>query len=53
MKITTEYWRKPIPTSRFDWIAIDDDTYDGEGSKVGYGATEEEAILDLKEQMED
>lgn len=42
----------PIPTRNFDWSAIDDDTYDGPGSKIGYGATEQEAIDDLREQME-
>jgi len=31
--------------------AIDDDTYDGEGSAMGWGATPEAAIEDLKEQI--
>jgi hypothetical protein len=31
--------------------AIDDDTYDGEGSPMGWGATPEAAIEDLKEQL--
>jgi hypothetical protein len=57
MKITTDYWPKPIPQRDFDWSAIDEDTYDAdwEGeergfvskSPIGYGATEEEAIADL------
>jgi hypothetical protein len=56
MKIRTDYWPKPIPTHRFDWIAIDDDTYDGapdsgNRNQIGYGATEEEAIADLLEQL--
>lgn len=52
MKIVTHYDPKPIPLRQFDWDAIDDDTYDGEGCPVGYGATEQEAIGDLKEQLE-
>ncbi len=51
MKINTHYWAKPIPIRGYDWIATFDD-YDGAedpGNRhmVGYGATEEEAILDL------
>lgn len=34
------------------WSAIDDDTYGGHGSPMGWGATEAEAIADLKEQLE-
>lgn len=52
-RIKTSYWAKPIPTNALDWSAIDDSTYDGEGCPVGYGATEQEAIDDLLEQMED
>jgi hypothetical protein len=56
MKIRTDYWPKPVPTNRFDWNAIDDDTYDGapdsgNRNQIGYGATEEEAIADLLEQL--
>lgn len=52
VKIQTDYWRKPIPTDRFDWSATDADTYDGapdsgNRNQVGYGATEAEAIADL------
>lgn len=51
-KIRTDYWAKPIPDRRFDWTAIDDDTYNGapdSGNRhqIGYGATEAEAIADL------
>lgn len=53
MKIVTDYWAKPIPLRQFDWSAVDDDTYDGEGCPVGYGTTEAEAIQDLKDQIED
>jgi hypothetical protein len=42
----------PIPTSQFDWSAIDDKTYDGPGSKIGRGPTPQAAITDLLEQME-
>ncbi len=51
MKIVTDYWAKPIPVRNCDWMAVDDDTYDGEGP-VGFGATEEEAIADLMEKLE-
>jgi len=50
--IVTEYWAKPIPVRQFDWTAVDDDTYEP-GCPVGYGATEAEAIADLREQLED
>lgn len=53
MKIETEYWRKPVPTDKFDWSAIDDDTYDGPGCPMGTGATEKEAIEDLMEQLQE
>ena len=33
------------------WVAVDDDTYDGPGSPMGFGRTEQEAIDDLKEIM--
>jgi hypothetical protein len=52
MKIRTEYVYPPIPIRSYDWCAVDDDTYDGPGSPIGSGATEQEAIDDLKEQLE-
>ena len=52
MKIETEYWRKPVPTDKFDWQAIDADTYEG-GAPQGFGATEQAAITDLLEQLEE
>ena len=48
--IKTNYDPKPIPDRRFDWSAVDDSTYDGPGSSIGYGATEQEAIDDLTDQ---
>lgn len=58
MKISTYYWPKPIPTTRFDWSAVNSSTYDGaEDSsnrhQVGYGSTEQEAIDDLLQILED
>lgn len=53
MKIKTEFVYPPIPIRKFDWSAIDDDTYDGPGSPIGYGYTEAEAIADLMEQLDD
>jgi hypothetical protein len=59
-KIITDYWLKPIPDRRFDWSATTENyeawVEDGEWTSthpIGYGRTEEEAIADLKEQMED
>jgi hypothetical protein len=56
MKIVTNFWMKPIPLRQFDWSAVDDDTYEGgedSNCPIGYGATEQEAIQDLKEQIEE
>ncbi len=53
MNILTEYVPKPIPLRQFDWEAWDDDTYDGPPCPVGTGASEEEAIADLKTQIEE
>lgn len=35
------------------FIAVDDDNYDGPGSLIGHGKTEEEARQDLEQQMEE
>lgn len=53
MKIVTEFVYPPIPSRSFDWSAIDDDTYDGPGCRIGFGATEQAAINDLLEQLEE
>lgn len=52
-RIVTRYEPAPIPIRNMDWTAIDDDTYDGVGSPIGYGATKQEAIDDLLEQLND
>jgi hypothetical protein len=61
MKIVTHYDPKPIPMRSFDWSAVGENTYDCDCdqdgffslSPTGWGRTEEEAIADLKEQLED
>ena len=53
MKIRTEHVYPPIPIRQFDWCAYDEDTYDGPGSVLGHGATEEEAVADFREQWEE
>lgn len=56
MKILTKHDYPPIPDRQFDWSAVDDDTYDGAEDShcpIGHGATEQEAISDLLEQMEE
>lgn len=51
-KIDTEYDPKPIPLRSMDWMATFDG-YIGPGDLVGTGATEQEAIDDLREKAED
>jgi hypothetical protein len=50
-KIITTNIYPPIPTRQFDWSATDDN-YEP-GCPIGYGATEQEAIADLLEQIEE
>jgi hypothetical protein len=53
-KIITQYERKPGPSKSFDWSAVTEN-YDGApdaNSPIGYGATEDEAIADLKMEIE-
>jgi hypothetical protein len=52
MKIRTEYVFPPIPDRRWDWSAVDDDTYES-GCPIGTGPTEKAAIADLLEQIEE
>jgi hypothetical protein len=52
MKIRTWHEYPPIPDRRFDYGAVDDDSYDM-GAPIGWGATKDEAIADLFEQLED
>ena len=47
MSVRTSFDYPPIPIRQFDWSAIDDNTYDGEGCRIGHGATEAEAVVDL------
>jgi hypothetical protein len=54
MRIVTHYNPPAVPFRDHDWSAYDDATYGGdEGDPLGYGATEQEAIDDLKTQMEE
>lgn len=45
-KIVTSHEYPPIPVRSFDWVAYFEG--DEEGGPRGYGATEEEAIADLR-----
>jgi hypothetical protein len=47
--IHTLYSPPPIPLRSYDWSAVEDD-YEP-GSPIGWGATEQEAIADLREQI--
>lgn len=51
MKITTQHIHPPIPDRCFDWLATVE--HMNEDGPQGWGKTEEEAIKDLKGQMED
>jgi hypothetical protein len=53
MKIRTKLIYPPIPIRQFDWSAVDDSTYDGPGCPIGTGTTEQEAIADLLQQIEE
>jgi hypothetical protein len=50
--IKTDFVYPPIPIRQFDWNAIDDRHYGGdESDPIGRGATEQEAIDDLMDQI--
>jgi len=49
MKILTE----KTPHYYYRWCAVDDDTYDGPGSPMGFGRTKEEAEADLLAEIEE
>lgn len=51
MKIRTTPDNTGIAPRDSVWQAVDDDTYAGQGCPIGLGATEEEAIADLLEQL--
>ena len=54
MNIRASFVYPPIPVRCWDWCAVDDDTYDGapdSNCPVGYGATKEEAIEDLRNRL--
>lgn len=59
--IRTSFEYPPIPVRSMDWSAVDDDTYDCDCDQdgfftscpIGHGATEQEAIDDLLEQIEE
>lgn len=51
MKVITQNIYPPIPDRRFDWSAVTDN-YEP-GCPIGYGRTEQEAVADLAEQIED
>jgi len=50
--LVTSYECPPIPYRGADWAAWDD-RLGADSSPIGRGATEQEAIADLMEQMED
>jgi len=50
--VKTSFEYPPIPIRQFDWAAIDDRSYGGDPSDpIGRGATEQEAIDDLLDQV--
>ena len=58
MRIRTECTYAPIPDRRFDWTAVNEDTYDGAEdsstrNQIGRGKTERDAIIDLLDILEE
>lgn len=53
MKITTDFVYPPIPIRTHDWRATDADRAEDDQPIVGWGRTEQEAIADFKEQLEE
>lgn len=51
-KIITHHEYPPIPDRQFDWSAVTDN-YDGEGSPIGWGRCESDAVEDLVAVIED
>jgi hypothetical protein len=49
--IHTDCWAKPIPVRNFDWSAVTDNYEPGD--PIGYGKSKQEAIDDLKEQLDE
>ena len=52
VRVRTDHVFPPIPDRNCDWAAVDDNSYEP-GCPVGRGSTEEEAITDLIEQLEE
>jgi hypothetical protein len=61
VRIRTSFDYPPIPIRSMDWSAVDDDTYDVDRDEAGFfnkcpigrGATEQDAIEDLLDQIEE
>lgn len=51
MYVHTEFVFPPTQDRRFDWEAIDDEDHEPD-RPIGYGETEEDAILDLMQQIQ-
>lgn len=51
IKVRTEHVYPPIPIRDYDWCAVDDNTYDGDGCPIGWGRTEQAAVNDLIDQL--
>lgn len=49
--IVATYSPPPIPVRSFDWSAVTDNYEPGD--PIGYGYTRDQAIQDLREQIED
>lgn len=52
MKIRTNYEYPPIPDRSFDWSAVVEGEYEP-GQPIGRGPTEDAAIADLQEQLDE
>lgn len=53
IRVRTDNVFPPIPVREWDWSAVDDKTYDGPGNPIGWGRTEQAAIDNLIDQLQD
>jgi hypothetical protein len=50
IRVRCDYWPKPVPSPRYDWVAFEDGQE--EACIYGYGATQLDAIADLFREIE-
>ncbi len=53
IELSTQPVCPPLPISKFDWVAIDGQTYDCEHPQSGFGSSEFEAVNALLDKLEE